>query len=107
MKPYDESAYDVVRIYEEIFKRVSADYPEIEPQAEFRLLWAYYAAFDRMIASSDYWSIPEYSATLSYLRAHTKRVLRDPVFRATRKVGAAVLRVNVGAYRQLVLKGGQ
>lgn len=107
MKPYDESAYDVVRIYEEIFKRVSTDYPEIEPQAEFRLLWAYYAAFDRMIASSDYRSIPEYSATLSYLRAHTKRVLHDPFFRATRKVGAAVLRVNVGAYRQLVLKGGQ
>lgn len=106
-KPYDDSAYDAVRIYEEIFKRVSADYPEIEPQAEFRLLWAYYAAFDRMIASPGYRSIPEYDATLAYLRAHTKRVLHDPFFRATRKVGAAVLRVNVGAYRQLVLKGGQ
>ena len=106
-KPYDNSAYDAVRIYSEISQKISTDYPEIEPQAEFRLLWAYYTAFDRMIASSDYQSIPEYGATLTYLRTHTKRVLHDPFFRVTRKVGAAVLRVNVGAYRQLVLKGGQ
>ena len=106
-KPYDNSAYDAVRIYSEISQKISTDYPEIEPQAEFRLLWAYYTAFDRMIASSDYRSIPEYGATLTYLRTHTKRVLRDPFFRVTRKVGAAVLWVNVGAYRQLVLKGGK
>ena len=47
MKPYDESAYDVVRIYERDIQRVSTDYPEIEPQAEFRCCRPYYAAFDR------------------------------------------------------------
>ena len=101
-KKFDDSAIDAIRVYEKIADLVTDKYPEIVNEAQFRLLWAHYEVFDRILNLDNYKEISEFQFQLHYLRNHFVETIKSPYFRVARKIGAIALRVDVRLYKKLI-----
>ncbi len=99
---FDARAMVFIRAYEEVLKVVRENYPSILPEAEFKLTWAYFSILDRMIGEEAYQKIKEFPKVRSFLKRNTIRILRSPYFHTSRKLGAAVLLLNVRLYRRII-----
>ncbi len=102
-KKFDSSAMMFIQFYEDALWVVENKYPTILTQARFKLFWSYFAIFDRILREKRYRNIPEYKRVVRYLKRNTVRIMTNPYFQQSRKIGAFVLLINVRLYRLLVL----
>lgn len=101
-RKFDSAAMTFITFYEDALRVVETKYPSIQIQARFKLFWAYFAILDRILQENDYKSIPEYPRVVKYLKRNTFRIVRNPYFQNSRKIGAVVLLLNVRLYRLLI-----
>lgn len=99
---FDERAMMFIYAYEQTLKVVKETFPSVLPQAEFKLTWAYFSIFDRMLQQDDYRTIREYGKVRRFLKRNTFRILKSPYFNSARKLGAFILFLNVRCYRLLI-----
>ena len=100
---YSSKACDVIEACTYNSNIIKNNCPELLEYAEFRVYWAYFTVFDRMLLMSDYKQIEEYNSVKGYLKKHFIDILTCQYFQKTRRISALVLKVNVSLYRVLVL----
>ena len=98
---FDNRAMMFIYAYEDTLRVVEKKYPSVLPQARFKLTWAYFAIFDRILQQEDYKKVKEYHSVKTYLKRNLFRILASPYFSRTRKIGAVVLFFYVRGYRYL------
>lgn len=98
---FDSRAMTYIYAYEDTLKVIEQKYPAIIPQARFKLTWAYFCIFDRMLQQDDFKKIKEYHKVKTFLKRNFLRILMSPYFSRARKMGALALFLNVEAYRYL------
>lgn len=98
---FDSRAMMFIYAYEETLRVAEEKYPSVLPQARFKLTWAYFSIFDRMLQQENYTKIKEYPRVRTYLKRNLFRILVSPYFSRARKIGAFVLFLNVRGYRLL------
>lgn len=89
---------DVINAYEYVFDKVKISYPELLPQAQFRLFWAHFVVLDRIMEQRNYKQIPEYEGVVSYLKKSWKEVVMCPYFQLSRRLAAVALRIHPRLY---------
>ncbi len=98
---YNPRSMDAVTSCEAVLEKVKRNAPERLPEARFRLDWAYFMVFDRMLAVKDPASLPEYGRVRDYLKANWRSIAGCPYFQKTRRFAAAALKAGVPFYRIL------
>lgn len=101
--PFVSQNMDVIYAYEETQTLISF-FPSIKQAANFRLLWAYFVVLDRMLLLDNYKDIPEYNSVLAYLKKNAFNVMKNPLFRKSRRIAALALKISVKLYRVLLIK---
>lgn len=104
MREFNKTDFDAIKVYSGINDMVANRYPSILPQSEFRLLWAHFVVLDKILTSKRYKeALRENKELLLHLKGKVVRVVKDPYFRTTRKIGALALRINWRLYRLMVI----
>lgn len=102
-RPFSPAAMDVIEGYEIDLRLVDQVCPELHDVAVFRLYWAYFVAFDRIVIVENFKKIPQYVQVKDYLKKNWLNIVRCPYFRRSRRIAALALKVHVSLYRKLVL----
>ena len=103
---YKKKDLDVVSAYFKILKFVEKNCPELKKQAEFRFLWAFMYVLDKMILTENLQKddFKKYTEIIKLLRKNFVKILINPYFTKTRKLGMSVLYLNENLYKKLVTK---
>lgn len=101
-RAFDSAAMMFIHAYEENLRVVEEKYPDILTEARFKLFWAYFSIFDRILQEKEYWKIAEYKKVKMYLKRNVIRIIKNPYFYKARKIGALALFLNVRLYRGLI-----
>ncbi len=99
--PFSPSAMDFVEAYRYTLDFVTAHYPQLIPQAQFRLQWSHFMVLDKLILVKGFRKMPQYPQLVGYLQKNWKAIFRSPYFRAPRRLSALALRCGVVFYRLL------
>lgn len=102
-KKFDAKAMMFIYAYADTLKIVNKKYKNILPEARFKLFWAHFAILDRILQEKSYWKIPEYKLIKVYLKRNAIRIITNPYFHKSRKIGAFVLLINVKLYRMMIM----
>lgn len=100
---YKKSSMDFIEAFEQTKEVVESKFPDSIKEAEFKLFWAYFSVFDRMLMENRYWEIAEYPKVRDFLKKNAMRIVKDQYFQKARKIGALALKVNVKIYRKLIM----
>lgn len=106
-RPFDEQSLDVIEIYQRYYDWAVSNDSILETEAFFRLAYSYFVVFDRLLLLANYQHHPKYQMILKWLRQHSKRIIRLPYFKLTRRLSAITLKYSVSIYRYLLLKDQQ
>ncbi len=93
-----EKSMDVVRAYEYTETVVEQRCPQLLPQAEFRLHWAYFVVLDRLMEHPDYRQYPQYQEVVYYLKGHWGSIAKCHYFNRTRRISGIALKLSVRLY---------
>lgn len=99
---FESRAMNFIYAYEENLKVVKDKFPLVEKEAQFKLMWANFEIFDRMLREKQYWKIKEYPIVKKYLKKNAINAIKNPYFLKTRKLGALMLLINVKLYWLLI-----
>ncbi len=100
--PFSPAAMDVIEGYEFDLRLADQISPNLHDVAMFRLYWAYFVAFDRIVVAENFKKIPQYTQVRDFLKKNWLYIVKCPYFRRSRRIAAAALKVNVYLYRKLV-----
>lgn len=100
-KPYNQQVMNCIEIYEQFYTYIIENFKDLEEEAFFRLSYAYFTVYDRMLVSPQIKNIPEHSMVYHFLRKHVGKIVRNPYFRMTRKMASLALAIHPRAYRYL------
>ena len=103
-KPFSERAMDCVEVYTQFHQLITAQYPNLAKAADFRLAYAYFTAFDRLLVTPNYQARLEYSVLKNYLQEHAIAIAGNDYFRTGRRIASLALKCSVRAYRYLLVK---
>ncbi len=92
---------DIVDAYLATLEFVKMDYPKLLPVAEFRLYWAYFTVLDRLLQLEKYQKLPQYQASVTFLKKNWWNIVRCKYFAPSRRIAAIFLKINVWLYKQL------
>ncbi len=92
---------DIINAYQYTLQQVTKQYPQLIPQATFRLYWAHFIALDRMMEQPAYKECPQYQQVVSFLKKNWFSIFRCPYFNKTRRIAAVALKINVKLYYRL------
>ena len=95
---------DIVAAYDKTRELVERDYPSLTRLADFRCLWAHFVVLDRMLATQDYRSFPEFAPVVRYLKKHAFSAASNPHFTKGRRVAALTLWCSLPLYRRMMLR---
>jgi glycosyltransferase involved in cell wall biosynthesis len=103
-KPFTKDGMDIIEAYQLNYDNMVSRYPALKKEAQFRLLWAYFQAMDRIILAKKYKKNPYYAEVRNYLKQNWFRVVTNSNFRNSRRLGAVVLKINMSLYRWCALR---
>jgi glycosyltransferase involved in cell wall biosynthesis len=99
---FNERCMETIRVYQDVYIRVKKNFPTLEPQAMFRLEWAYFIVFDQLLNCDNYRMFPQYRELHDFLRNRALRIAFDCQFRGKRRIAAFALIFSVPLYRFLL-----
>ncbi|WP_314354940.1 glycosyltransferase family 2 protein [uncultured Granulicatella sp.] len=101
--PYHERDLVYLDVYQKFYDLVQQQYPRIINEAFFRLSYAYFYIFDKMILESDFEKINQFKLVRDYLKKNAIQIAKNTIFQKGRRIAALALKINVHLYRQLML----
>ena len=78
-------------------------YPRIINEAFFRLSYAYFYIFDKMLLESDFEKINQFKLVRDYLKKNAIQIAKNTIFQKGRRIAALALKINIHLYRKLML----
>ena len=103
-KPYTVKNMNCIEIYSNFYDYINREIPSLSEYAFFRLSYAYFMVFDKMLLSEGYKNILEYREVLDFLKKNFWKIFRNKNFRKGRRIAVLMLKLNVKLYRFLLLK---
>jgi len=103
-RSFSHKHMDMVDAYEQTMAIVKERFPQLRPQAEFRLQWAYFCMLDKMLVVHGYRELPDFEPVLSFLRGHAGEIIHSAYFALSRRIAMRALKYSVPAYRFLLLR---
>ena len=97
---------NVIEAYEQNKEIILEKYPELKEVAQMRMNWAYFYVLDRLLLDKEYNDKKLENKLISYLKDHSKSILRDSLFTKGRKIGFVALLLNRNLYRKIIEKRG-
>lgn len=101
-KPYSGADLDIIEAHESNYRYIAEKYPEMLPQAEFRCIWAYFMALDKLILSQDPQAVEKKKDVIRWLRKRLPKILTCQWLSRTRKISALCLAVHERLYKLCV-----
>lgn len=93
-----------IEIYQKFYNYIVAKYPAMEEVAFFRLAYAYFYIFDKMLQVANSSKLEQYQEVKTFLKKHAFRIFKNKYFRKGRRIAAIALKINVNIYSQLLKK---
>ena len=97
---------NVIEAYEQNRKIILEKYPELQDVAQMRMNWAYFYVLDRLLLDKEYNDKKLENKLISYLKNHSRDILKDSLFTKGRKIGFIALLLNRNLYRKIIEKRG-
>lgn len=101
--PYHERDLVYLDVYQKFYDLVQQQYPRIINEAFFRLSYAYFYIFDKMLLESDFEKIDQFKMVRDYLKRNAIQIAKNTIFQKGRRIAALALKINVHLYRKLML----
>lgn len=101
--PYHERDLVYLDVYQKFYDLVQQQYPRIINEAFFRLSYAYFYIFDKMLLESDFEKINQFKLVRDYLKKNAIQIAKNTIFQKGRRIAALALKINVHLYRKLML----
>lgn len=101
--PYHERDLVYLDVYQKFYDLVQQQYPRIINEAFFRLSYAYFYIFDKMLLESDFEKINQFKMVRDYLKRNAIQIAKNTIFQKGRRIAALALKINVHLYRKLML----
>ena len=101
--PYHERDLVYLDVYQKFYDLVNLQYPEIINEAFFRLSYAYFYIFDKMLLESNFDRIDAFKIVRDYLKKNAIQIAKNTIFQKGRRIAALALKINVHLYRKLML----
>jgi hypothetical protein len=93
---------ETIKVYTDVYNRVKKNFPALEPQAMFRLEWAYFVVFDQLLDCDDYRALPQYPELYGFLKSRALRIAGNRWFALKRRIAAFTLMFGTSPYRYLL-----
>ena len=103
-KPYTIKNMDCIEIYSNFYDYIKREIPFLSEFAFFRLSYAHFMVFDKMLLSENYKEIKEYREVLGFLKKNFWKIYKNKNFRKGRRIAVLMLKINIKLYRFLLLK---
>lgn len=103
-KPYTIKNMDCIEIYSNFYGYINREIPSLSEFAFFRLSYAHFMVFDKMLLSENYKEIKEYIEVLGFLKKNFWKIYKNKNFRKGRRIAVLMLKLNVKLYRFLLFK---
>ena len=103
-KPYTIKNMNCIEIYSNFYDYINKEIPSLLEYAFFRLSYAHFMVFDKMLMIKDYKEIKEYREVLGFFKKNFWRIFKNKNFRKGRRIAVLMLKLNVKLYRFLLLK---
>lgn len=101
--PYHERDLVYLDVYQKFYDLVQQQYTRIINEAFFRLSYAYFYIFDKMLLESDFEKINQFKLVRDYLKKNAIQIAKNTIFQKGRRIAALALKINVHLYRKLML----
>ena len=101
--PYHERDLVYLDVYQKFYDLVQQQYPRIINEAFFRLSYAYFYIFDKMLLESDFEKINQFKLVRDYLKKNAIQIAKNTIFQKGRRIAALALKINIHLYRRLML----
>lgn len=102
--PFKERDLVYIEIYQKFYDFIMVNYLSLKEIAFFRLAYAHFYIFDKMLQVDDYQKLSQYKRIKHFLKKHAFSIATNRYFRKGRRIAALVLKFQVGAYRYLLEK---
>ena len=103
-KPYTIKNMDCIEIYSNFYDYIKIEIPFLSEFAFFRLSYAHFMVFDKMLLSENYKEIKEYREVLGFLKKNFWKIYKNKNFRKGRRIAVLMLKINIKLYRFLLFK---
>lgn len=103
-KKFSSKNVHCIEAYTKFYKYILKYIPELKGEAFFRLSYAYFTVFDKILLEDNYKSIEEYKYIKKFLKKNFMSIFKNKNFRFTRRIAAMALKLNVKLYRILLLE---
>lgn len=103
-RAYSRKNIDCIIGYTRFYKYIKLEQPSLKKEAFFRLSHAYFTVLDIMLLDNNYKSIPEYKFIISFLKKNFRYIFANDIFRFSRRIASLTLKININAYKFLLLK---
>lgn len=100
-RPFSEKAMHVIEAYEYTLDSVKDKYPELIDVAKFRIYWSYFVVLDRILATENYRSLPQFKKVAGYLKNHWLSIVKTSYFTKARRISAIALKISLSLYLKL------
>lgn len=97
---------NVIEAYEQNYKIIENNYPELLQVAQTRMNWAYFYVLDKLLLDDNYEDKDLENKLVKYLKYNKKNILNDRLFTRGRKIGFLSLLVSKKLYKKIIEKRG-
>ena len=101
--PYHERDLVYLDVYQKFYDLVQQQYPRIINEAFFRLSYAYFYIFDKMLLESNFDRIDAFKMVKDYLKKNAIQIAKNTIFQKGRRIAALALKINIHLYPKLML----
>ena len=96
---YSARALDIIYAYEHTLDVVKEKAPELIPEAQFRLYWAYFVVLDRMLYVDGCKKLPEYKEVCAFLKKNWKNIKNCGFFMKSRRIAGVAVKAGMPFYK--------
>lgn len=101
-KPFDDSALDCLRAWDQVYALAAALDPALEEPARMRLSWTRFGMLDKMYTSPGGWSEALEEEIIAFLRGQKQVILGRNYLTMGRRLAYVVLLADKRLYRRIV-----
>ena len=100
---FSKRDFNYIEIYTKFSRYVEEHYPDLQEEMFFRLSYAYFFIFDKLLHVEGYQKLEEYKVVRDYLKQNAIKIANNQIFQKGRRLAALFLKVNVHLYRFVML----
>lgn len=100
---FSKRDFNYIEIYTKFSRYVEEHYPDLQEEMFFRLSYAYFFIFDKLLHVEGYQKLEEYKVVRDYLKQNAIKIASNQIFQKGRRLAALFLKVNVHLYRFVML----